>query len=64
LGRDDKGKQQYRNLTYAMPQLLLLTHGYCLLDRSDTNYPLYQVFLDAEDLAKKNRAGCWEKQRE
>ena len=56
---DDAGEAQFDNLTYTMPQLLNLTGGYCVLDHSDTNYPLYQVFVEAENLAKKHRQGYW-----
>ena len=59
IGKDSDGKMQYDTLTYTMPQLLMFTHGYCVLDHSDTNYPLYQVFVEAENLAKKHRQGYW-----
>ena len=58
-GRDSNGKSTFRNLTYTMPQLLLFLEGVVLLDHSDTNYPLYQVFVEAENLAKKHRQGYW-----
>jgi hypothetical protein len=51
--------QEKRVLTYVMPQLLNLTYGYALLDTSDTNYPLYEVFREAEQVARENRNGYW-----
>jgi len=56
---DETGEVESEILTYRMPQLLSLMDGYCLLDHSDTNYPLYQVFLEAERLAKKHKKGYW-----
>jgi len=46
-------------LTYAMPQLLNLAYGYSLLDTSDTDYPLYGVFKEAEQVARRNGNGYW-----
>jgi hypothetical protein len=46
-------------LTYTMPQLLNLAYGYSLLDTSDTDYPLYEVFREAERVARENRNGYW-----
>ena len=59
VGKDEEGRMAYDVLTYTMPQLLLLTYGYCRLDHSDTNYPLYPVFVDAENAAKQHRKGIW-----
>ncbi len=42
-----------------MPQLLMITQGYCLVDHSDTGYPLYEVFRKAEELARKAHRGYW-----
>lgn len=56
---DEKGNVETEILTYRMPQLLGLLCGYCLLDRTDTNYPLYEVFLKAEELAREYREGYW-----
>ncbi len=56
---DDEGKNHTIVLTYAMPQLLNLAYGYFLLDTSDTNYPMYEIFKDAEQVARENRKGYW-----
>ena len=61
---NQKGEIEVEVLTYRMPQVLNLVYGYCLLDHSDTNYPLYQVFLEAENLAKKHRKGYWATHRD
>ena len=58
-GWDEHGVLQYETLTYVMPQLLMITQGYCLVDHSDTAYPLYEVFRKAEELARKARRGYW-----
>ena len=58
------GEIQTKVLTYRMPQLLCLLYGYCLLDHSDTNYPLYRVFAEAEKAAKRNRKGYWATHKE
>lgn len=58
-GWDEHGVFQYETLTYVMPQLLMITQGYCLVDHSDTAYPLYEVFRKAEELARKARRGYW-----
>ena len=59
IGKDGRGKLLYDTQTYTVKQLKLLLYGYCLLDRSDTDYPLFPVFLEAEQLAKKHRQGYW-----
>lgn len=53
------GSKGFENLTYVMPQLLHIAYGELGVDHSDTNYPLYEVFRDAENVAKKNRMGYW-----
>lgn len=58
-GEDEGGKRSCDVLTYTMPQLLMLTYGYCRLDHCDTNYPLYSVFVEAEDVARRHRKGIW-----
>lgn len=58
-GWDEHGALQYETLTYVMPQLLVITEGLCLVDHSDTAYPLYEVFRKAEELARKARRGYW-----
>jgi len=60
IGRDQDGKLRYENLTYTMAQLKLILYGYCILDHSDTDYPLHPVLCEAELLAKKHRRGYWE----
>ena len=59
IRKDKNGESEFDILTYTMPQLLLLTNGYCLLDHSDTDYPLYEVFKEAERLAQENKKGYW-----
>ena len=59
VGKDEGGNMLYDALTYTMPQLLMLTYGYCRLDHSDTNYPLYPAFVEAEDVAKRHSKGLW-----
>lgn len=54
------GPQGFRNLNYTMPQLLHTVYGRCRVDHSDTNYPLYKVFREAEHIAKKKKLGYWE----
>lgn len=61
---NEKGEIKSDILTYRMPQLLNLSYGYCLLDHSDTNYPLYRVFEQAEQLAKKYKKGYWATHKE
>jgi len=56
---DENLKVHSTVLTYAMPQLLNLAYGYALLDMSDTDYPLYEVFRAAEQVARENRNGYW-----
>ena len=64
VGRHENGSLKYEVVDYTIPQLLLIHSGYCTVDRTDTNYPLYEVFLDAERLARRHRKGYWEKHRE
>lgn len=49
----------FRNLSYIMPQLVHMVNGALLVDHSDTNYPQYRVFADAEIIAKRNKKGYW-----
>ena len=53
------GQWEYDNRTYTLRQVSLLTYGYSLLDHSDTNYSLYQLFLEAETVARSGRKGYW-----
>jgi len=53
------GAKGFDNLTYVMPQVLHIANGELRVDHSDTNFPLYKVFVDAERLAKKKRNGYW-----
>lgn len=57
VGQD--GLPKYEILTYTMPQLLNVLIGYCYADHSDTNYPLYRIFAEAEQVAKQRRKGIW-----
>ena len=59
VGKDAQGNFQFENLTYVCPQMLAIAQGYCLVDHSDTDYPLYDVFRQLEDLARKARRGYW-----
>jgi len=59
IGHDENGKDIFRNLSYRLPQLIRFTYGQSLLDHSDTDYPLYEVFKEAEKLAKENKKGYW-----
>ncbi len=59
IGKDENGEFQYENLHYNMPQLDMILSGYCLVDHSDTDYPLYKVFRKAEELARKAHRGYW-----
>ncbi|HCE46755.1 MAG TPA: hypothetical protein DET40_24675 [Lentisphaeria bacterium] len=59
VGHDENGKSAFRNLTYIMPQLLSIIEGEIIVDHSDTGYPLYEVFKEAERLAKENKKGYW-----
>jgi hypothetical protein len=54
----------FDNLSYVMPQLLHISYGNLKVDHSDTNYPMYKVFCDAEYLAKKHKKGYWADQKE
>jgi hypothetical protein len=59
IGRDENGDDICRILFYTMPQLVSIAYGYVILDNSDTDYPLYKVFKEAERLAKENKKGYW-----
>ena len=61
-GRSSDGGMLFSNLTYVAPQVLRLVNGQYILDNTDTNYPMYEVFREAEALAKKHRKGCWASQ--
>ena len=54
----------FDNLTYVMPQLTHIAYGKLKVDHSDTNYPLYRVFCDAEYLAKRFKQGYWADHKE
>lgn len=54
-----QGQWESDNQTYTLRQVSLLTYGYSLLDHSDTNYSLYQLFFRAETVAKKCKQGYW-----
>jgi len=58
-GEDDQGNHQFDVLTYTAPQLSVIAFGYCLVDHADTDYPLYDVFRQMENLAKRAREGYW-----
>ncbi len=49
----------FENLSYIMPQMVHISNGELLVDHSDTNYPLYRVFLEAEHAARKHKKGYW-----
>lgn len=50
----------FDNRSYIMPQLLHIAYGELYVDHSDTNYPMYRTFCEAERLAKIHRKGYWE----
>lgn len=58
-GKDAHGVFLFGNLTYVCPQMVMIAHGYCLVDHSDTDYPLYGVLSQMEDLAKRAKRGYW-----
>jgi len=53
------GTKGFDNLTYVMPQLMHIAYGELRVDHSDTNFPLYKAFAEAERLAQKKRNGYW-----
>jgi len=53
------GSNGFSNLTYVMPQLLHIAYGELRVNHSDTNFPLYKVFVEGENLAKKRKNGYW-----
>jgi hypothetical protein len=53
------GVKGFDNLTYVMPQVMHIAYGELRVDHSDTNFPLYKVFVKAERLAQKKRSGYW-----
>ena len=59
MRKNKNGKSEFDVLTYTVKQLKLILYGYCLLDHTDTDYPMYKVFKEAESLAKENKEGYW-----
>jgi hypothetical protein len=59
IRHDENGEEVFRNLSYTMPQLVSIAYGKVMVDHSDTDYPLYEVFKEAERLAKENKKGYW-----
>jgi hypothetical protein len=53
------GEMLFYNANYMMRQLGLLLDGEVWLDRTDTEYDQYPVFLEAERLARKYKRGYW-----
>jgi hypothetical protein len=53
------GEMRFYNANYIMQQMYLLLYGEVWLDRMDTEYEQYPVFLEAERLARKYRRGYW-----
>jgi hypothetical protein len=60
IGYNARGKNIFKILFYIMPQLVSIAYGELKVDHSDTDYPLYKVFKEAERLAKENKKGYWE----
>jgi len=49
-------------LGYRMLQSWPLLKGQIILDKTDTDYPLYNTFLEYEAIAKRHKKGVWAKQ--
>ena len=51
-------------LTYTIPAMNMIGHGYGRVDHSDTNHPHYNLYAEAERMAKKHKKGYWKDHRE
>jgi len=58
-GMDKFGNFKYDVVTYVSQPIWYISKGWLLVDHSDTDYPLYEAYKRAEELAKKLKRGYW-----